>query len=409
MTCEQECDGFRLRVREAVGAIDSQAPAQWESDGHIPMATVTRLGQQGIFRERWEPGAEGGLPRLIALSEETCQRSSGLALAVMGHSEIFIGALQRLAAGTAQRELLNQALDAAVVGCFAATEPHGGSSLARIRTTAAPAGEGWRLQGCKRYISNLGGASHVLMLAAPLTAKNPGDLGLFVVPLDVPGVVVDGFFDTVGLRACDVGQLSVDVKLPRDALLGNAGLGLLYVSYLLHFERISLCAQVLASAQTAVRLATAYARQRTVGGSRLMDQQAIRHRLARCQGELWNLQSRLRELTTRALHEQSMPGHEIAGLKLMAAESAGRIIDASMQVLGARGCTSNFPTERLWRDCRLARLGGGTDEVLADLVASGLDRPDPEFEHLLDGYLAADLPLLEPVRPPAACRDPAGR
>jgi alkylation response protein AidB-like acyl-CoA dehydrogenase len=407
MTCEPvtraaagdaEADGFHLRVRAALGALDAGALTRWESDGHVPIEPVVELGRQGIFRERWEQGAEGGLSYLIALSEEACSRSSGLALAVMGHSEMFIGALQRLAESPAQRELLDEALDGTVVGCFAATEGHGGSNLAGIRTAAVAVAGGWRLRGCKRYVSNLGGASHVLLLAAPDTAKHPGDLGLFVVPMNRPGVVIDGFFDTVGVHSCDVGQLSVDVELPHDALLGNACLGLLYASYLLNFERVSICAQLLASAQTALRLAAAYARQRTLGGSRLMDRQVIRHRLAWCQAELWSVQSRLRELTARAREQQSMPGHEIAALKLIAGECAGRTIDAAMQVFGARGCTTNFPMERLWRDCRIARLGGGTDEVLADLVASGLDRQDREFERLLSGYLAADLPRSEAGR-----------
>jgi alkylation response protein AidB-like acyl-CoA dehydrogenase len=376
-----DADAFRIRVRETLDSIDADAPARWESDGHIPRQLVTALGRQGIFAERWEPGPEGGLSRLIALSEEACSRSSGLAVVLMGHSEMFIGALRRLAASAAQRELLDQALSGTVVGCFAATEPHGGSSLAGIRTTAAPTASGWRLRGCKRYISNVGGASHVLMLAAPQGAKHPGDLGLF--------------FDTLGVNACDVGQLTVDVELPPDALLGNSSLGLLYTSYLLHFERVSICAQLLASARIALRLAASYARQRTVAGSRLMDRQVIRHRLARCQAELWSLQSWLRELSALAMERQSMPGHEIAALKLMAGECASRTIDASMQVFGARGCTSNFPIERLWRDCRLARLGGGTDEVLADLVASGLDRHDPEIEPELAGYIAADMPRRE--------------
>jgi alkylation response protein AidB-like acyl-CoA dehydrogenase len=387
-------DGFRRRVRDALDAFGDDAMASWENRGHIPRGAVAELARRGIFRERWEHGAEGGLPCLIAISEETSRRSSGLAVVTMGHSEMFIGGLTWLGSGPAQQALLTDALTGQAIGCFAATEAHGGSSLAEIRATAVAVHAGWRLRGCKRYVSNIGEASHVLVLARLQDAHHAGDLSIFIVPVDNPGVRVDGFFGTVGVRACDVGQVTIDAELPRDALLGRAGLGLAYATHLLSFERISICAQLLATAETALRLAASYARQRTIGGSRVIDKQVIRHRLATCQAELWNLQSRLRELTARAQDQERIPAREIAALKLVAGEAAGRIVDSCLQVFGARGCTSNFPLERLWRDSRLARLGGGTDEVLADLVAAGLDRGDPGSDATLSAYLVADNPSL---------------
>lgn len=383
---------FRHQVRDALSVFNVDVAAQWESDRRIPRDAITELGRHGLFRERWAEGAVQGLPRLIAMSQEVSGRSSGLAVAMMGHSEIFIGALRWLADGPVQRALLDSALDGTAVGCFAATEPHGGSSLAAIRATAVAAGDGWHLQGCKRYVSNVGGATHVLVLARPEPSKDGGDLALFTVPLDAPGVTVDGFFDFVGLHAGAVGQVTFDADVPGEALLGQPGLGLLYASHLLQFERISICAQLLASAERAIRLAAAFGRWRAVGESRLIDKQVIRHRLAACQAELWTLESRLRELVSMATARASMPAREIAAFKLIAGESAERIIDSCMQMLGARGCGTNFPMERMWRDCRLARLGGGTDEVLAELVAAGLVRDDPPFDEMLAGYLAADLP-----------------
>jgi alkylation response protein AidB-like acyl-CoA dehydrogenase len=383
---------FRLRVRDVLNEFTAAEVSSWDQAGHLPRTTVAGLARHGIFRARWEPGAEGGLSLLVALSQEACQLNSGLALAVMGHSEMFIGSLTWLAASASQLALLEDALDGRAIGCFAATEAHGGSDLAGIRSTADPVPGGWRLRGCKRYVSNVGGASHVLLLARPQMSSNPGDLGLFLLPLDHPGVTIDGFFGVVGIPACDVGQVSFDAEVPSDALLGKPGLGLLYATHLLHFERISICAQLLSSAELTLRLAVGYARQRTVGGARVFDRQAIRHRLASCQAELWNLQGRLAELTMRTVSQGRLPAREIAAFKLTAGEASGRIVDTCMQVFGARGVMHGYPMERIWRDIRLDRLGGGTDEVLADLVASGLDRADPGIEDLLDGYMTGDTP-----------------
>lgn len=391
-TAEGKLAEYRLRIRAVLDAFGDEAMATWDSDGHVPVAVLSELARAGAFSERWAPGAEGGLPFLLGLSEEVSRRSSGLTVAVIGHSEMFIGALQWLGKSPGQQKLLAEALAGEAAGCFSATEPQGGASLADIRAMAVPRPEGWRLRGCKRYVSNVGAASHVLVLARTEGAGSAEDLSLFIVPVCHPGVRIDGFFAMSGARACDVGQLTIDADLPPDALLGNVGLGLAYASYLLNFERISICGLLLASAESALRLAASYARQRTVGGTRVIDKQVIRHRLGGCQAELWNLQSRLRELTARAREQDRMPSREVAALKLTAGEAAGRIIDACIQVLGARGCTSAFPLEQQWRDARLARIGGGTDEILAELVSSAVDRSDPEYEMLLAAYLAADQP-----------------
>jgi alkylation response protein AidB-like acyl-CoA dehydrogenase len=330
------------------------------------------------------------------MSEELFGYSSGLAVAAMGHSEIFIGALRQHARTPAQQDLLRDALDGRATGCFAATEPHGGSSLAGLVTSAEPAAGGWRLRGTKRFISNVGTATHAVVLArvgSPAGVDAADGLSLFILPLDLPGVRIDGFFDMSGARACDVGQISIDAALPADALLGRQGLGLLYASHLLQFERMAICAQLLAAAQTALGLATAYARRRTVGGGRVMDKQVIRHRLALGHADLWNLQSRLASLIEAAVREDGMPAHQIAALKVTAAQAVTRLVDMCVQVFGARGNSTAYPVEKLARDCRIAQVGGGTDEVLTDIVASFIDRPDPAAEELLDRAIIGDQPI----------------
>lgn len=385
---------FRARVQSAVAEFGAAAVAQWEKDNHIPPAAMAALGKAGIFRDRWQQGPEYGLPYLLAFSEELFRCSSGLAISAMGHSEMFIGALVWLADNSAHRELLESAMEGNIVGCFAATEMDGGSSLAGLQANAARRHDGWHLTGTKRYISNIGTATHVLVLARE-RGSAADDLSLFIVPADAPGVHIDGFFEMVGLHACDIGQATFDVHLPGTALLGRPGLGLLYATHLLQFERISICAQLIAAAGAAINLAVAYSRQREVGGIRIMDKQAIRHRLAFCQAKLWNLESRLSALSEWAVKTGHIPAHEIAALKLTAGDDVGAIVDACMQVFGARGTSRNFPLERLWRDARLARLGGGADEVLADLVGSYLDRPNPGADGLLARSIAGD----DPSRP----------
>ncbi|CUU59644.1 citronellyl-CoA dehydrogenase [Parafrankia irregularis] len=399
---------FRELVR-AAGTRSVDGAERWVLDRHVPASAIVELADAGLFRRRWDGGATGGLAHLIVLSQELFRCDSGLALAAMAHSEAFIGALHRHARTDEQRSLLAAAFDGRAIGCFAATEAHGGSSLSDRLTVASRLPDGWRLTGTKRYVSNVGSASHAIVTARASDSADADDLSLFVLPLDLPGVSVDGFFDTAGVQACDVGQISFNVELPSGALLGSPGMGLLYASHMLQFERLAICAQLHSAAETALNLASAYARRRKLGGVRMMDKQVIRHRLAHGRAELWNLQSRLAALVEIAVTEGRMPGHEIAALKLTSGKAVSEIVDMCMQVFGARGNTSAYPLEKLLRDTRIARIGGGTDEVLADAVAGVLDRPDLEAEAALDRAASADLPNLGrryaqdgPSRPAAA-------
>jgi alkylation response protein AidB-like acyl-CoA dehydrogenase len=387
-----ELEAFRDSVRNAVKPFDARVTEAWEKDRHVPRDAVADLAVQGVFRERWSLGAYGGVGQMTVLVEELFRCNGGLALASMGHCEVFIGALTRHGSEPAHARLLEDALSGRAIGCFAATEPQGGASLAGIRCRAVATGDGWHLTGTKQYVSNIGSATHALVLARADAAREAAELCLFVVPVDAPGVTVDGFFDSSGVRSCDVGQLTMDVRLPAQALLGSRGLGLLYASHLLQFERLAICALLLGGAEWALQLAAAYARHRHTDGGRVIDKQVIRHRLAMARADLWNLQSRLTEIIAFAEREQAMPPHQISALKLTAGQRVGEIIDMAMQISGARGTTSAFPLERLWRDCRIARIGGGTDEVLADVVASSLDRPARRADEFIAAAVAADKP-----------------
>ncbi len=381
---------YRSRVRAAVADLGADRGRAWELAAHLPRSVITDLAAHGVFRERWAPGAIGGLPHLVAMAEELSEVNSGLALAAMGHSEVFIGGLQWLAADATQHALLHDALDGRAIGCFGATEPQGGSDLSAISSTASREPDGWRLVGRKRYVSNLGGATHLLALNR-VAGNGPRDLALFLVPLDAPGVRIEGFFSTAGLRSCDVGEVSYDVRLGPDALLGAPGMGLAYANRLLQFERLSICAQLLTAGRMAVGLAAAHARRRVIGDGPLMAKQAVRHRLAHAHARLGVARSALRDTVARAVAGQGF-AHEVAGLKLVVCDTVEQVTNDCLQVFGARGYTTNFPLEGWWRDVRLARIGGGADEVLTELVASRLVRPDSRFDGDLDRLMAADLP-----------------
>lgn len=379
---EERHEQFRELVRGVLADYDGKVVDKWERVGHVDRALFRDLGATGCFAQRWQEGRLEGLAYTVVLAEEMSLVSGGVGLAVSLHSEVFLGALTRLAANDFQNQLLERALRGEAIGCLAATEPTGGSDLLGLQTSLTRCPDGWHLKGEKRYISNAGVATHALVLAHDPDRPRALNLQLAVVPLDFPGVEVVGFFDKVGIKSCDAAHLRFDAVLSDDMLLGAPGAGFFYVSSLLQHERLALSAGLLAVARLCLATTVAFARQRQNGGAALIERQALRHTLANAMTATWAGEGLLASIISSARAGQNV-SHPTAALKLYCANAVGQVIDDCLQIFGGRGYTANFPLERHWRDARLARIGGGADEVLRDLIAAGMDRANHDFDELI--------------------------
>lgn len=358
---------YRSRVRRVIAGFVPDLPS-WEQDGHLPRELFHRLAAAGAFRDRWARGPVEGLPLARALVEELAVHNGGAALAVSLHSEVFLHALHRAGA---HAEIVEGALDGSVIGCAAVTEPGAGSDVPAVTTSARRDGDQWRLRGTKCLITNAGRATHVLVLARTGEARS---FGLFVVPLSE--VTVARFVPTLGVRSVDTAVLDLDVTAPGTAVVGNPRAGLVQLLRVLDFERLAAAAGLIATARAAMGLAVAHLRDRTAFSARLFDHQALRHRLA------WHW---ARVSAVAALLDAVVaPGHgdevshaAVAAVKLIAARDCADAVDAALQAFGGRGYTEDFPLARMYRDVRLTRIGGGTDEMLCEVIASNLDVDDP--------------------------------
>lgn len=364
--------GYRVRVAAALLPFRDDVDV-WERHGHLPRELFSALATAKVFRERWAAGAVGGLPMARVLVEELAAHNGGAALAVSIHSEVFMHALHAYG-GPAHAEVLSGALDGGVVGCVALTEPSGGSDLQAMSTAAVRDGAtGWRLTGIKRYTTNAGRATHGLVLAR--TGTGPHAFSLFLVALDRPGVKVTRFFTTMGMRSADTGELHLDVTLDDADVVGRVDAGLLYVLRLLDFERIAAASGLVAAARSGLALTAAHLRQRVQFGKRLFDHQALAHRLADRWADV-EAAAALLGAACEAANGDSLPHHLVAAAKMVAAKAGTRALDEAIQLFGGRGYTEDYPLERMYRDARLARIGGGTDEMLRTVICAHLDVPD---------------------------------
>lgn len=390
-------DEYREKVRSVLLPLQPEFRA-WERDGHIPRWFFEKLGAAGLFRQRWRYGATGGHPLARVLVEELTPLNGGVALATSIHSEVFIHALSRFG-GPAVSDLLEAALDGRAVGCFAATEPTAGSDLTEIKSIVAKDGDGWRLRAQKRFTTNAGTATHIIVLANAVDGrKGPC---LYCLPMDRPGVELLGFYDTLGVRSADTCALSIDAAVGPEDLIGKRGFGLGITFQLLDFERLAAAAGLIAGAEAALRMARAWARHRTQFATPLIEHQALSHRIADRWTELYAARAAL-GVTCDRLGAGSIPHVEIAATKLLAARAASAAIDEAVQILGARGYTTIFPIERMYRDVRLTRIGGGSDEVMRNIVAAFLDTSDPEAEAWISACEADNFPSPEATTPAVA-------
>ncbi|MFD4673348.1 acyl-CoA dehydrogenase family protein [Lentzea sp. NPDC058450] len=359
---------YRARVRGVVAGFVPEMP-RWEQDGHLPRELFRALGAAGAFRERWAPGPVGGLPLARVLVEELAVHNGGAALAVSLHSEVFLHALHR---SGGHDEIVQEALDGTVVGCAAVTEPGAGSDVPAITTSAKLENGRWRLRGTKCFITNAGRATHGLVLARTEEAR----FGLFLVELSG----VDRFVPTLGVKSADTAVLDLDVE--NAAPVGNPRAGLVQLLRVLDFERIAAAAGLVATARAAMGLATAHMRERKAFNARLFDHQALRHRMA------WHW-ARV-EAVAALLDIATTPGQggevshsAVAAVKLLAARDCADAVDAALQAFGGRGYTEEFPLARMYRDVRLTRIGGGTDEMLCEVIAANLDVDDAHSAALI--------------------------
>jgi alkylation response protein AidB-like acyl-CoA dehydrogenase len=206
--------------------------------------------------------------------------------------------------------------------------------------------------------------------------------------------VVKGFFGKLGVDSCDLAEIHFDVELESEALLVKPGLGLIYAMHLLEMERISVCAQLIALTHSVLGMAAVRAKHRVQFGSTLSQHQAWRHRLAELTADLWSAESFLSSILLAAQSGRET-GSETAALKLLCARLAQRATDECLQLFGARGYTTNYPLERIWRDVRVARIGAGTDEVMLEIVAKVLDKPTPALTEYVEHLEQSESPITE--------------
>jgi acyl-CoA dehydrogenase len=352
---------FAPRVREAEAA-GTFPPDLWPA--------MAAAGLLGLNHPEEYGGSGGGVLALAILSEELARASGGLAISPLVSSYMAGPHLARYGNEEQKERWLRPLLAGECVAAIAVTEPGAGSDVAGLATSARPAEGGFHLNGTKMFITNAGFAD-VIVVAAK-TDADAGHRGIttFLVERGAEGMTLSPPLEKLGWHASDTREIAFDdCFVAADAVLGEPGRGFHQIMEAFQVERISLAAMALGLGQAALDEATAHARERRTFGEQLSRHQTIRHRIAAALAEL----EAARALTYQAAARWDSGHPEAASTtamaKLVAPRTASRVVDEALQVFGGYGFIEETPVAMHYRDARILRIGGGTDEVQLEILA----------------------------------------
>ena len=374
-TFDQFIDQLQRYVR------DRLVPAEREviETDRVPEAILAEMRNMGLFGLTI-PEEFGGSGMNIAQYARTIHTLGYAAPAFRSVLSINIGMVASALknGGTeAQRAEWLPRLAAGEIACFGLTEPGSGSDSAAMQTTAIRSGNGWVLNGTKRYITNAPFAKVALIMARTSKEALPKNahVSAFLVPMDIPGVTVGKSDKKMGQSGSHIADIVMeDVRLPADALLGDEeGKGFVTAMRSLDNGRISVGAAATGYARRALDSALRYANERKAFGEPIANFQLIQAMLADSDIEIYAAECMMADVTARADAGENVL-RKAAAFKVFASEMCGRVVDRVVQIYGGAGYLAEYDAERFFRDARIYRIYEGTTQILQLQIAKHMLR-----------------------------------
>lgn len=355
---------------------------QAEREEKFPRALLEHLGEMGVFARKWEGRKVADLGDHFALAHRLgVLQSAGIGVGVSLHDSA-IAILRRFGRNDFLRDLAERAVATEAVLCIGASEESGGSDLQNARTRIEPEDGGYRVTGHKKFVSLSPVADYMFVVgrsAGDAPAGDQGNVALVAVPMSQ--VTIGKPYEKLGAGPLDTAPVTLDTWVPEEALIARPGTGLAVISWGLAHERYSVAGQIAAACEVMLGVTLARMMDRSQFGKRLYDHQALRLRIADLQARV----DLLRYALTGVAAEGKVNLRTAAALKASAANLGEEVASECLHIFGGIGyLESETPIGRWWRDMKLARVGGGTDEVLWELVAAAM-KPDHEgYQKMLE-------------------------
>ena len=371
---EPEHELYRKQVRRFFDTEVVPHIADWEEAGITPRAVWRKAGEAGLSCPciPTEYGGAGADFRYLCVVDEELGYTGQASFTIQTHTDIVSAYIEALGTKEQKQRWLPRMVTGELIGALALTEPHAGSDLKALRTTARRDGDEYVISGSKTFITN--GINGDLIIVACKTAPEQGARGvsLIVVEGDRPGFRRGRRLQKMGMKASDTAELFFDdVRVPVANLLGEENRGFAQVMHEIPKERLSIATIATATTQKAFDITVAYVKERQIFGKPLVDFQNTQFKLAELKTQLRAAWAFIDQCIVKQM-QGTLTTDEAASAKLFCTELQGRMIDEGLQLHGGWGYMSEMQISRMYVDGRVRRIAGGSSEVMKMLIARGL-------------------------------------
>lgn len=345
---------------------------KWEKTGTIEPFIWKKFGDMGYFGLA-TPETYGGMGldlfyTVILLEELQKINSGGFAAAIWAHVYLAMTHLNKNATESQKKAYLMPSVNGEKIGCLGVTEPFGGSDVAGMRTTAIRDGNSYVINGSKTFITNGVYGDYVILAAKTDPAVGNKGISIFIVDLDSEGVTANKL-NKLGWRASDTAELAFDnVVVSASNLIGEEGKGFTYIMEAFALERLIMGINAHARAEYALEYAMQYMSERETFGKPINQYQALRHRLVDLHADM-DLCKQYNYSVVYKMDRGDYVVREATISKLKSTKMADEVAYDCLQFLGGYGYIEDYPMARLFRDSRLGPIGGGTSEILREIIA----------------------------------------
>ena len=372
MQYTSEHEELRRTVRKFVETEINPHVDEWEEREQFPSHDIfKKLGNLGLLGIKYDPEFGGlGLDfsySMIMAEELGAVECGGVPMAIGVQTDMCTPALNRFGSRELKRQFLEPAIAGDAVGSIGVSEPGGGSDVAALKTTARRDGDDLIINGTKMWITNGMMADWCCLLANTSEGPAHKNKSLIMVPMDAKGIERHKI-DKLGMNSSDTAQLFFDdVRVPASNIVGEEGAGFTIQMMQFQEERLWAAINSIVMLDRLIDQTIEYASQRKIFGKSVLDNQVVHFQLAELRTEI----EALRALSWSAI-EQYVNGKDVTRLASMAKLKCGRLArqvsDCCLQYWGGIGFTRDNPLARAFRDCRLASIAGGADEVMLSII-----------------------------------------
>lgn len=365
---------FRTQVRRFVEREIAPHHAQWERDGFVPKGVWRKAGQSGLLCclvPEMYGGAGGDFGHSAVIIEEMA-RANATAFGITTHSEICAPYILAYGTEEQKRRWLTAMTSGEAICAIAMTEPGIGSDLRSLRTTAVRDGDHFIVNGQKTFITN--GLNADVAIVAVKIDPRPADkkITLMLIDANSPGFTKGRKLEKIGLRGQDTCELFFDnVRVPATNILGKEHEGFGYLMHELAQERMIIALRAATSIEAILEETIAYTRNRQAFGQTVFDYQNTRFKLAQAKAEATMLRVFVDDCLELLVKKELTPDRA-AMAKLIGSEMQNKLLDEFLQLHGGYGFMSEYKVARAWVDARVARIYGGTSEIMREIIARTL-------------------------------------